>query len=97
MTVGQAQNNSVCYLPPIRLSFTLSENYPLDAPPTVSLKAQGSWLPEDIAEHQEAVLASMWEEYGHNQMLFASISHVQDAAESAFGLDYLEVSEECKR
>jgi E3 ubiquitin-protein ligase RNF14 len=88
------QEHIVSRLPPIRISFSLPEAYPSDEPPVVKLSTTPPWLPIPIQLNLEATASSLWEDYGHGQVLFAYTSHVQEAAETVFGLDHLEVSPE---
>ncbi|KAK4506083.1 hypothetical protein PRZ48_004048 [Zasmidium cellare] len=71
-------------LPPLTLHLNLPESYPNDAPPKVELKAQYDWLPKEKLAELEAEVASLWEEYGHCQILFSYIDYVQQAAERGF-------------
>ena len=84
----------VSHLPPLLLSFDLSEDYPTNALPAVKIAAMLAWLPDDVRSNLEAVALSLWEEYDHEQVLFTYISHVQDASETGFGLERIFVSKE---
>lgn len=77
-------------LPPLKLTVTLPEQYPADAPPTVTLATEQSWLPPSKLEELEQEAANLWEDYGQCQILFAYIDHLQQAAERSFDLDQLE-------
>ncbi|KAJ4287619.1 hypothetical protein N0V90_012322 [Kalmusia sp. IMI 367209] len=79
----------VAYLPPLHLEIELPSQYPAEAPPSVKLSTTPSWLPSEaiIALTKEA--HSLWEEYGGGQVLFSYVSYLQEAAETAFGLNEL--------
>ncbi|KAJ4368509.1 hypothetical protein N0V86_009414 [Didymella sp. IMI 355093] len=80
----------VSHLPPLRIRFKLPHGYPSQVGPTLDLKA--SWLPEDTARKLEVEGASLWEDYGRTQVIFAYVSHLEEAAEAAFGLKSLDVT-----
>ena len=76
------------HLPPLKLTVTLPDQYPADAPPTVRLTS--SWLPQSKLDELEREVVNLWEDYGRGQTLFAYIDHLQQAAEQGFDLDQLE-------
>ena len=78
------------HLPPLKLTVTLPEQYPSDAPPKVRLTTQQRWLPQSKLDELEQDVSNLWEEYGRCQILFAYIDHLQQAAEREFDLDQLE-------
>ena len=75
------------HLPPLNLQITLPSSYPAASPPIVRLSAQKNWLPKDKLAELECDAQHLWEEYGHCQILFAYIDHLQQAAERGFDLD----------
>ncbi|KAF9731927.1 hypothetical protein PMIN06_012845 [Paraphaeosphaeria minitans] len=79
----------IAYLPPLRLEVDLPAEYPAEAPPKVNLSTSPSWLPPATAEILEKKAHALWEEYSGEQVLFAYVSHLQEAAETAFGLSEL--------
>ncbi|KAF2688478.1 RWD-domain-containing protein [Lentithecium fluviatile CBS 122367] len=76
----------LAYLPAIHLDIALPAEYPANAPPLVNVSTTPSWLPSATADSLAKEAHSLWEEYGGAQMLFAYISYLQEAAETAFGL-----------
>jgi hypothetical protein len=48
------QHNTVSNLPSIRFTFTLPDDYPEEAPPTVILETSPSWLPAVVKQDLEA-------------------------------------------
>jgi E3 ubiquitin-protein ligase RNF14 len=88
-------HHAITYLPPISIEFRLPKDYPLHAPPLVKLSSTAFWLSADLAKNLQATVATLWEEYGHCQILFTYISHIQEAAENNFGLSQLAVSSDC--
>ncbi|KAF2161090.1 hypothetical protein M409DRAFT_28421 [Zasmidium cellare ATCC 36951] len=80
-------------LPPLTLHLDLPEAYPNDAPPQVKLTTQHDWLPKEKLAGLEVEVATLWEEYGHCQILFSYIDYVQQAAERGF--DFHQSSDGC--
>lgn len=81
------------HLPPLTLNVTLTAQYPSESPPKLQLSADQSWLPEEKLAELESDIITLWEEYGHCQILFAYIDHLRQAAERGFDLD--QTSEGC--
>jgi E3 ubiquitin-protein ligase RNF14 len=75
------------HLPPLSLKVTLPNQYPSASPPKIRLSAQHNWLPKDKLAELASDVDTLWEEYGHCQILFAYIDHLQQAAERGFDLD----------
>lgn len=89
--------HTLSFLPPLTVEFALSSQYPLHAPPGISLSTQHSWLAKDKIEKLEWSVRNLWEENGHDQVLFTCIDYLVVAAEDAFGtLHVLEVSSDLK-
>jgi E3 ubiquitin-protein ligase RNF14 len=74
------------HLPPLHLEITLPEGYPETLPLCVKLTTTPPWLPDSVLEKLTSDGAVLWEEYGHMQTLYAYVSQLQEAAETAFGL-----------
>ncbi|KAF1930507.1 RWD-domain-containing protein [Didymella exigua CBS 183.55] len=87
---GGTGATEVSHLPPLRIRFKLPHGYPNEAGPTIHVESL--WLPEDTARKLALEGTSLWEEYGHTQVMFAYVSHLEEAAEAAFGLKSLEVT-----
>jgi len=74
------------YLPNIRISITLPDGYPADTPPLLALSTASGWLPEEEISRLLAEGVQLWEDIGHDQVLYSFIDHVQDSAQKLFGL-----------
>jgi E3 ubiquitin-protein ligase RNF14 len=74
------------YLPPLVLDIILAEGYPAERAPVFHLVTSPPWIPDYILQKLETEGQSLWEEYGGMQMLFAYVSYLQEAAETAFGV-----------
>lgn len=74
------------YLPPLHVRIDLPVEYPAETPPSIKLSTTPPWLPNDSIQKLSEEAHLLWEEYGGGQMLFAYVSYLQEAAESAFGL-----------
>ena len=89
--------HDLSFLPPLTVEFSLSPQYPLHAPPGISLSTQDGWLAKDKIEKLEWSTRNLWEENGRDQVLFTCIDHLVGAAEDAFGIHHvLEVSSDLK-
>lgn len=75
------------YLPSIHLQLDLPKGYPENEPPTVKLRTSLNWLPATTIEQLQEQAAILWEEYGHLQVVFAYIDHIQQAAENSFDIE----------
>ncbi|KAI9800357.1 MAG: hypothetical protein M1825_004127 [Sarcosagium campestre] len=76
----------VSHLPSLELQLDLPAGYPQEAPPTFKIDTTPSWLPATRIERLLKEGKALWEELGHDQVLFAYIDHLQQAADDAFGL-----------
>ena len=89
--------HNLSFLPPLKVEFALSSQYPLHAPPRVSLSTENNWLAKDNIEKLEWSVRDLWEENGRDQVLFTCIDCLVGAAEDAFGIHgVLEVSSDLK-
>lgn len=90
----------LAHLPPLHLRISLPEGYPATHPPVFALSTSPAWLPIHMLEQLRADGERLWEDFGHDQVVFAYIDHLQQAAENAFGIleerGALEISRECK-
>lgn len=77
------------HFPPLQLTISLSENYPLESPP--SIKLESPWLANDVITRLQQELAGLWEDI-RDQVLYAVIDHLIQAAEVAFVQDKEAVS-----
>ena len=79
VTFDDGRDLRLQYLPPLKLRADLPESYPDTTPPKVSLSSQFGWVPvATLLKLQDAVV-SLWEEYGHGQVLFAYLDFLQNA------------------
>ncbi|CAK7205428.1 hypothetical protein SEUCBS139899_008199 [Sporothrix eucalyptigena] len=89
---GTQENRAVdthllAYLPSLHLQVTLPESYPEEKPPHVAVTAVPPWLPSTVAELLENDCTRLWEEMGHDQVVFSYVDHIQQAADDrVFGL-----------
>lgn len=72
------------HLPPVTLILTLPKGYPSEHPPELSV--QSSWLSSALTDQLEKSGQGIWEDGGHEQMVFAYLDSVREQAETAFGL-----------
>ena len=71
-------------LPPLRLRLLLPNGYPTTKPPL--FKIYSSWLPRTKLQELEKEGAGIWEDLGKEQVVFAYIDYLREAADNAFGL-----------
>lgn len=84
---GQArETHYLGHLPDLRLEITLPEGYPASRAPNVRLSTSPSWLSGTILRLLKADGRRLWEDLGHDQVVYAYIDHLQQASESAFGV-----------
>ncbi|KAG7008090.1 hypothetical protein G7Y79_00007g022150 [Physcia stellaris] len=99
MTVQQ-DTHLLSYLPPLQLSITLPSGYPTEEPPVFHIEASPPWLPEGKLQVLREAGHIMWEEMGRDQVVYAYMDHLREAAEDAFGLmsekEHLEVPQDLK-
>ncbi|KAJ8068462.1 hypothetical protein OCU04_004017 [Sclerotinia nivalis] len=83
--VNNTESHEVTYLPSLQLHITLPEGYPETQPPKFELSTTPAWLPQARLDELEADGVHMWEEMGHDLVVFAYIDSLQQGAENAFG------------
>ena len=86
----------LAYLPSLRLDVELPPQYPAEAPPSVKISTSPSWLEPETVEILADKARSLWEEYGGGQVLFAYVSYLQEAAETAFDLKQISLPDSIK-
>ncbi|KAJ5109883.1 hypothetical protein N7532_002528 [Penicillium argentinense] len=74
------------HLPPLSLQIELSEGYPAEKPPVVHLSTNPPWLPTPTLDRLTHDCKRLWEECGQDMVVFTYIDHIQQQAESAFGI-----------
>lgn len=79
-------SHELSHLPSIRLQIALGPGYPASDPPQTSISTSPPWLPADVVKRLEDDGPRLWEEMGRDIVGFTYIDHVQQSAESVFGL-----------
>ena len=95
INAAQLKENNIrllSHLPPLILTLTLPNGYPSAEAPTLNLDSHSSWVPEQKINELRLAGRSLWEDLGHDQVVFTYIDHLQQAAEDGFGLN-----EACKQ
>ena len=87
------------HLPPLTLKLLLPDGYPAEKPPVFYLSSQ--WLPEKKLQVLRAAGHTIWDDMGRDQVVFAYIDYLREAAERGFDLgqgevEVLEVSADLK-
>ncbi|TGO41121.1 hypothetical protein BHYA_0026g00280 [Botrytis hyacinthi] len=82
---NNTESHEITYLPSLQLHITLPEGYPETEPPKFELSTTPAWLPRTRLDELEADGVRMWEEMGHDLVVFAYIDSLQQGAENAFG------------
>lgn len=75
----------ISHLPSLQLHISLPDGYPARCPPTFELSTTPSWLTRSRLENLKVEGHKLWEELGHDQVVFAYIDYLQQSAENAFG------------
>jgi E3 ubiquitin-protein ligase RNF14 len=84
---GAAQDiHHLSHLPPLALQIKLPEGYPANEPPILDLSTSPPWLPKEALLGLQDDGKRLWEELGRDQVIYAYIDHLQQAAERAFDL-----------
>ncbi|ETN36595.1 uncharacterized protein HMPREF1541_08873 [Cyphellophora europaea CBS 101466] len=74
------------HLPPLHLKMQLPDKYPAEYPPKIELTVSPCWLSQRKLDELKAECVRLWEEIGHDQVIYLFIDHLQQQAENAFGL-----------
>ncbi len=94
------ETHFLSHLPSLHLRITLPRGYPTSKPPLFDLSTTPQWLSAAVLERLKADGIRLWEELGHDQVVFAYIDHLQQGAENTFGLldgnETLQVSPDLK-
>jgi len=83
---SHADSHELSHLPPLSLRITLPKGYPEAKPPMASVSVTPQWLPRDVVRSLQDDCTRLWEELGRDQVVYTYIDHLQQAAETAFGL-----------
>ncbi|OAA60479.1 RWD domain-containing protein [Niveomyces insectorum RCEF 264] len=78
--------HALTYLPSVRLTVSLPDGYPEERPPRFAVSASLPWLPRAVLKRLEDDGPRLWEELGHEPVVFHYVDHVQQAADDVFGL-----------
>ncbi|CAK7243009.1 MAG: hypothetical protein STHCBS139747_004515 [Sporothrix thermara] len=79
--------HQLAFLPSLQLRVTLPESYPEEKPPSVVVTTVPPWLPSAVVVRLENDCARLWEESGHDQVVFSYVDHIQQSADDRlFGL-----------
>ena len=74
------------HLPPLDLEIELPDGYPTVKPPIVRLSTRPPWLPGPTLAKLIDDCHRLWEECGKDMVVFTYIDHLQQLAETAFGI-----------
>lgn len=74
------------HLPPVTLRIELPDGYPAAKPPTIHLDIEPPWLPAHILTKMSDDCERLWKECGQDMVVFTYIDHLQQLAETAFGI-----------
>lgn len=75
--------HDISHFPPIKLTISLPDGYPSNAPPDVELESL--WVPNAALERLKSEIRHIWEDV-RDQVVFAVIDHLSQAAERTFDL-----------
>ncbi|KKK24150.1 hypothetical protein P175DRAFT_0495157 [Aspergillus ochraceoroseus IBT 24754] len=81
------------HLPPLCLEIELPKGYPSEKPPIFKLSTNPQWLPLWIISRLLDDAKRLWEEFGRAPVVFSYIDHLQQMADTAFGIDAIPGSE----
>jgi E3 ubiquitin-protein ligase RNF14 len=94
------ETHYLSHLPSLHLRISLPKGYPSSQPPVFDLSTTPQWLSATVLERLQVDGIRLWEELGHDQVVFAYIDHLQQGAENAFGLldgrETIQVSQDLK-
>lgn len=80
------ESQELSNLPRLQLRVSLPEGYPSVKPPAVSISTSPPWLPAAMIDSLESDVERLWEELGHDQVVFSYVDHIQQLADNVFGL-----------
>jgi E3 ubiquitin-protein ligase RNF14 len=83
---GAVDSHELAHLPSLHLEITLGAQYPAEQPPHITISTNPPWLPAETVKQLEDDAPRLWEEMGRDIVGFTYIDHVQQAAETIFGL-----------
>ena len=83
---SQHRSHQFSHLPSLHILVELPLGYPDAVPPIFKLSAVPNWIPSDTIDKLQRQAETLWEEYGHTQVVFAFIDFLQSKIESGFDL-----------
>lgn len=96
----QLESHVLSYLPSIHVHITLPSGYPAETPPVFELSTSPPWLPSEVIARLKSDGERLWNEFGHDQVVYAYIDHLQQSAETAFGVtddnEHLQIPQDYK-
>lgn len=78
--------HNLSHLPPLGLEIELPHGYPSEKPPTVRLSIHPPWLSASVLAKLSDDCKRLWEDCGKDMVVFTYIDHLQQLAETAFGI-----------
>ena len=84
------ETHRLSHLPPLNLRLLLPDGYPKAQPPVLYLNSQYSWLPEKKLQDLHSAGYALWKDMGGDQVVFAYIDYLREAAENGFDLGLAE-------
>ncbi|KAI1262478.1 RWD-domain-containing protein [Xylariaceae sp. FL1019] len=82
----EVDSQSLQHLPALQVDIVLPRGYPEELPPVVAISTSPPWLSPDILRKLETDAIKLWDEMGHDQVIFTYIDDLQHSAEDVFGL-----------
>ncbi|KAJ5092401.1 Zinc finger protein [Penicillium alfredii] len=76
----------ISHLPPLSLNIELPDGYPSENPPIVHLGTCPPWLQSSVLTKLSDDCQRLWEECGKDLVVYTYIDHLQQLAETAFGI-----------
>ena len=75
------------HLPPVKLEIALRKGYPSNDPPFLGISTNPPWLPLTKRIILKLDVFRLWEECGRDLVVYTYIDHLQQLADTAFGLN----------
>ena len=86
VTAAPIEEHPLSHLPGLTLTISLPSGYPEQAAPLITLSTSPSWLPRRILRELQKKCGQMWDEFGHNLVLYDYIDWLQQSAADVFGV-----------
>lgn len=75
------------HLPPLSLDIELPDGYPAEKPPLVKLSTHPPWLSSETLAKLTNDCQKLWMECGQDMVVYSYIDHLQQLADTAFGIE----------